>query len=134
MARTIDRLKDLALKCTSATDVNQVEGETIDEVLDYIAKNFKDFGGASGDYATKTELNGKQDKTDNALTTTDKTTTGAINELKTKNDTQDTSIADLNKKIVKAVVINTDASNVLTGGTLTFTDDTTINITINKAQ
>lgn len=33
-------LKELALKCTSATKVSDVPGNTIVEVLDYIVENF----------------------------------------------------------------------------------------------
>ena len=36
-------------------------------------------------------------------------------------------------KAIKSIVINTDASDKVTGGTLTYTDDSTVNITVNKA-
>lgn len=36
-------------------------------------------------------------------------------------------------KQIQTVVINTDASNIITGGTVTFTDETTVPITVNKA-
>ena len=41
-------LKELALKVTSATSVDEVTGETICEVLDYIVQNYKASGGAAG--------------------------------------------------------------------------------------
>ena len=37
-------------------------------------------------------------------------------------------------KQITSVVINTDASNVITGGTVTFTDESTVKITVNKAS
>ena len=36
-------------------------------------------------------------------------------------------------KQITSVVINTDASDVITGGTVTFTDESTVEITVNKA-
>lgn len=36
-------------------------------------------------------------------------------------------------KSIKGGVINTDKNNVVTGGVLTFTDDTTVSLTVNKA-
>lgn len=39
--RTLEKLKELAVKITTATKVSDVKGNTIDEVLDYIVKNFK---------------------------------------------------------------------------------------------
>lgn len=41
MKTKVDLLKELALKITSATSINDVEGDTISEVLSYIVKNFK---------------------------------------------------------------------------------------------
>lgn len=38
--RTLEKLKELAVKMTTATSVAQVTGETVDEVIDYIIKNF----------------------------------------------------------------------------------------------
>lgn len=37
-------------------------------------------------------------------------------------------------KQITSVVINTDASDVITGGTVTFTDESTVEITVNKAS
>lgn len=37
-------------------------------------------------------------------------------------------------KQITSVVINTDASNVITGGIVTFTDESTVKITVNKAS
>ena len=36
-------------------------------------------------------------------------------------------------KQIKTIVINTDESNVVTGGLVTFTNDSTVAITVNKA-
>lgn len=36
-------------------------------------------------------------------------------------------------KQIKTIVINTDESNVVTGGLVTFTDDSTVAITVNKS-
>ena len=41
-------LKELALKVTSATSVDQVTGETVCEVLDYIVQNYQASGGTQG--------------------------------------------------------------------------------------
>ena len=53
-----------------------------------------------------------------------------------KGDTGATGLAGKNgsdaKQITK-VVINTDATDKVTGGTVTFTDESTVEITINKA-
>lgn len=40
MYRTIEALKKLAVKCTSATSVSDVPGTTIDEVIAYMESNF----------------------------------------------------------------------------------------------
>lgn len=39
--RTLEKLKELAVKITTATKASDVTGDTIDEVLDYIVKNFQ---------------------------------------------------------------------------------------------
>lgn len=44
----VEVLKELALKCTSATKVSDVPGSTVCEVLDYIVENFAIEGGAQG--------------------------------------------------------------------------------------
>ena len=41
-------LKQLALKVTSATSEDEVAGETVCEVLDYIVKNYKEGAGSQG--------------------------------------------------------------------------------------
>ena len=41
-------LKQLALKVTSATSEDEVAGETVCEVLDYIVKNYKESAGSQG--------------------------------------------------------------------------------------
>lgn len=40
MSRTLEALKALAVKCTSAASAAAVTGETVDEVIDYIEANF----------------------------------------------------------------------------------------------
>lgn len=59
--RTIDALKALAVKCTSAESVSDVTGDTIDEVISYIEDNFNVNGedgedGDDGAYVTAIEL------------------------------------------------------------------------------
>lgn len=50
-----------------------------------------------------------------------------------KGDTGAQGPAGKNAKEIKTIVINTDATDKVTGGVLTYTDETTVNITINKA-
>lgn len=44
----VTALKNLAVKCTSATDVSQVTGNTVVEVLEYIVDNFVEGTGTPG--------------------------------------------------------------------------------------
>jgi hypothetical protein len=50
-----------------------------------------------------------------------------------KGDAGDPGKAGSDAKQIKAGTLNEDKSGVLTGATLTFTDDTTLELTINKA-
>lgn len=68
--RTLDKLKKLAVKCTSASSVDDVTGNTYDEVIAYIEANFNVDGqdGADGeDGVSVTAI---------ALTTTEGAVTG----------------------------------------------------------
>lgn len=77
-------LKELALKVTSATSVDEVTGETICEVLDYIVQNYKASGGADG-------------------------------------------------KSVTSIALTTDETGKVTGGTVTYSDESTSEITVTVA-
>lgn len=44
----VTALKNLAVKCTSATDVSQVTGNTVVEVIEYIVDNFVEGTGPAG--------------------------------------------------------------------------------------
>lgn len=96
-------LKDLALKVTSATSVDQVTGETVCEVLDYIVQNYQASGGTQGP---------KGDKGD-------------------KGD-QGPAGADGNS--VTAIALTTDATGKVTGGTVTYSDETTSKITVTVTE
>lgn len=65
--RTLEALKKLGVKCTSAESAADVTGSTTDEVIDYIAANFDVDGqdGEAGAYVTAI-----------ALTTTEGAVTG----------------------------------------------------------
>lgn len=65
--RTLENLKKLAVKCTSASSVADVTGSTVDEVLDYIEANFNVDGDDGEDGASVTAI---------ALTTTEGAVTG----------------------------------------------------------
>ena len=80
-------LKQLALKVTSATSEDEVAGETVCEVLDYIVKNYQEDPGTPGK----------------------------------------------DGKSVTAIELTTDESGKVTGGTVTFSDETTSPITVNQA-
>ena len=59
--------------------------------------------------------------------------TGAQGLKGEKGDTGAQGPAGKDAKEIKTIVINTDATDKVTGGVLTYTDDTTVNITVNKA-
>ena len=54
-------LKQLALKVTSATSEDEVAGETVCEVLDYIVKNYKEGAGSQGPAGPQGEKGEKGD-------------------------------------------------------------------------
>ena len=86
-------LKELALKVTSATSVDEVTGETICEVLDYIVQNYKASGGAA--------------------------------------EPQGPAGAD--GKSVTSIALTTDETGKVTGGTVTYSDESTSEITVTVA-
>jgi hypothetical protein len=80
--------------------------------LIYIAKTLDKNGWITSTSSGEIDISSKQDKTDNSLSTTNKTITGAINELKTKVDgidisgkqnATDNSLSTTNKTIVGAI-------------------------------
>lgn len=54
--RTLEALKELAVKCTDASSVADVTGSTVDEVLDYIEANFNVDGQDGEDGASVTAI------------------------------------------------------------------------------
>lgn len=92
--------------------------DTLKEIADYLTEHQSEVTDIVADIATK------QDKTDSALTTTDKTVVGAINELDSgKQDViTGTQLSSLNSGITSEIVskINNDELNYLklTGGTV----------------
>lgn len=65
--RTLNALKKLAVKCTSATSTADVTGNTVDEVIGYIENNFNVDGQDGDDGLSVTAI---------ALTTTEGAVTG----------------------------------------------------------
>lgn len=57
----VTALKNLAVKCTSATDVSQVTGNTVVEVLEYIIDNFVEGTGPQGPAGPKGDKGDKGD-------------------------------------------------------------------------
>lgn len=94
-------LKELALKVTSATSVDQVTGETVCEVLDYIVQNYQASGGTQGPEGPK-------------------------------GDKGDQGPAGADGKSVTAIALTTDETGKVTGGTVTYSDESTseINVTV----
>ena len=84
-------LKELALKVTSATSIDQVTGETVCEVLDYIVQNYQASGGTQGP-------------------------------------------AGQDGKSVTAIALTTDGTGKVTGGTVTYSDESTSEITVTVAE
>ena len=99
-------LKELALKVTSATSVDQVTGETVCEVLDYIVQNYQASGGTQGP---------KGDKGD-------------------KGDQGPQGPAGQDGKSVTAIALTTDGTGKVTGGTVTYSDESTSEITVTVAE
>lgn len=95
-------LKQLALKVTSATSEDEVAGETVCEVLDYIVKNYKESAGTQGPQGDPGEKG-------------------------------DPGTPGKDGKSVTAIELTTDESGKVTGGTVTFSDETTSPITVNQA-
>ncbi|WP_375318085.1 hypothetical protein [Spiroplasma endosymbiont of Virgichneumon dumeticola] len=85
------------------------------------------------DYYKKEETNElldkKQDKTDNALITTDKTITGAINEVKNVNDTQDLHISQIKTEVTNVQGVLVLKQDKLTAGTNITIKDNVISAT-----
>lgn len=82
----------------------------------------------TGDVITKEKLN----KIENGIEGIE-LTPGPQGPAGEKGDTGAQGPAGKNAKEIKTIVINTDATDKVTGGVLTYTDETTVNITINKA-
>lgn len=104
-------LKELALKVTSASSVDEVTGETVCEVLDYIVQNYQTSGGTQGP---------KGDKGD----------TGEQGPQGEKGDKGDTGASGKAGKSVTAIALTTDSTGKVTGGTVTYSDESTSEITV----
>lgn len=104
-------LKQLALKVTSATSLNEVTGDTICEVLDYIVKNYQEGSGTQGP---------KGDK-------------GDTGEQGPQGEKGDTGAAGKDGKSVTSISLTTDETGKVTGGIVTFSDSTTSAITVSQA-
>ena len=78
------------MKVTSATSVDEVTGETVCEVLDYIVQNYRASGGTQGP-------------------------------------------AGADDKSVTSIALTTDETGKVTGGTVTYSDESTSEITVNVA-
>lgn len=84
-----------------------------------------------GEVITKEKLNNLE----NGLATVE-TTPGPKGDKGDKGDTGEQGPKGepgSDAKQIKTIVINTDESNVVTGGLVTFTDDSTVAITVNKS-
>lgn len=106
-------LKQLALKVTSATSEDEVAGETVCEVLDYIVKNYKESAGSQGPAGPQGEK-------------------GDTGEQGPKGDKGDTGAAGKDGKSVTAIALTTDETGKVTGGTVTFSDKSTSAITVTQ--
>lgn len=89
-------LKELALKVTSASSIEEITGETVCEVLDYIVQNYQASGGTQGPKGDQGEPG--QDG-----------------------------------KSVTAITLTTDETGKVTGGTVTYSDESTSEITVTVA-
>lgn len=103
-------LKQLALKVTSATSEDEVAGETVCEVLDYIVKNYKEGAGSQGPAGPKGDPGEKGD-------------TG---------EKGDPGEPGKDGKSVTAISLTTDETGKVTGGTVTFSDESTSAITVTQ--
>lgn len=95
-------LKELALKVTSATSVDEVTGETVCEVLDYIVQNYQASGGTQGPEGPK-------------------------------GDPGEQGPAGADGKSVTSIALTTDETGKVTGGTVTYSDESTSEITVTVA-
>ena len=94
-------LTQLALKVTSATSEDEVAGETVCEVLDYIVKNYKENAGSQGPQGEPGEKG-------------------------------DPGEPGKDGKSVTAIALTTDETGKVTGGTVTFSDESTSAITVTQ--
>ena len=118
-------LKKLALKVTSATSENEVAGETVCEVLDYIVQNYKESAGSQGPAGPQ----GEKGDTGEQGPKGDKGDTG---EQGPKGDKGDTGATGKDGKSVTAIALTTDETGKVTGGTVTFSDESTSAITVTQ--
>ena len=133
-------LKQLALKVTSATSEDEVAGETVCEVLDYIVKNYKEGAGSQGPAGPQGEKGEKGDtgeqgpKGDKGDTGEQgpKGDKGDTGEQGPKGDKGDTGAAGKDGKSVTAIALTTDETGKVTGGTVTFSDESTSAITVTQ--
>ena len=111
-------LKELALKVTSATSVDQVTGETVCEVLDYIVQNYQASGGTQGPKGDKGEQGDPGPKGDKGE----------------QGDPGPQGPAGQDGKSVTAIALTTDETGKVTGGTVTYSDESTSEITVTVAE
>ena len=121
-------LKQLALKVTSATSEDEVAGETVCEVLDYIVKNYKEGVGSQGPAGPQGEKGEKGDTGEQGP----KGDKGDTGEQGPKGDKGDTGAAGKDGKSVTSITLTTDETGKVTGGTVTFSDESTSAITITQ--
>ena len=124
-------LKQLALKVTSATSEDEVAGETVCEVLDYIVKNYKEGAGSQGPAGPQGEKGEKGD-TGEQGPKGDKGEKGDTGEQGPKGDKGDTGAAGKDGKSVTAIALTADETGKVTGGTVTFSDESTSAITVTQ--
>lgn len=99
-------LKQLATKVTSATSENEVKGETVCEVLDYIVKNYKESVGSQGPAGPKGDPGEKGDP----------------------------GTPGKDGKSVTTIELTTDSTGKVTGGTVTYSDESTSGITVTVSE
>lgn len=121
-------LKKLALKVTSATSEDEVAGETVCEVLDYIVKNYKEGAGSQGPAGPQGEKGEKGDTGEQGP----KGDKGDTGEQGPKGDKGDTGAAGKDGKSVTSITLTTDETGKVTGGTVTFSDESTSAITVTQ--
>ena len=121
-------LKQLALKVTSATSEDEVAGETVCEVLDYIVKNYKEGAGSQGPAGPQGEKGEKGDTGEQGP----KGEKGDTGEQGPKGDKGDTGAAGKDGKSVTSITLTTDETGKVTGGTVTFSDENTSAITVTQ--